>query len=230
MKAIWISGAALGVTGALALATLVGRGHRAHLERAAGLEESASSADTMAALVDQMGRMRGELELLRAQQAAAGVRPAQPPAAGGVSAPDRSAARDDPPATPRSAADAQAETFRYVKHADQVLAAEPKDKTWGDARDLPRRVEGVLPSGSNLESVSCGTTLCRVETTHATLSAYRTFTRSMSFWPKPGDTEIKTFWPGPTAFLVVSDPGGETDAVRAVAYLARPGSNLPSAP
>ena len=227
MKMKWISGAALGVTGALALAMLVGRGHRADLKRAAGLEETAGSADKMAALVDQMGRMRGELELLRAQQAAAGARPA----AGSLSAPDHPAARDDPAATARpSAADAQAETFQYVKHADQVLAAEPKDKSWNDARDLPRRVEGVLPSGSNLESVSCGTTLCRVETTHATLSAYRTFTRSMSFWPKLGDTEIKTFWPGPTAFLVVSDPGGETDPVRAVAYLARPGDNLPSPP
>ncbi len=122
------------------------------------------------------------------------------------------------------------QTIQYVENADRVVASEARDASWTDARELPGKVKAILPSGSGVDSVTCGSTLCRVETTHPTMEAYRAFLGGLTPMPKPGDTEFKSLWAGPSAFLVLNDPPNDGQEVHAVAYMARAGNQLPSPP
>jgi hypothetical protein len=179
-------------------------------------------------MAEQMQSMQRELRALRAERTAAPQRvaPAEPAAGQAVEPqPQRT------PAPAERAAEPIAEqTKRYVEHADRVLAEQARDSTWSEARDLPLKLNAILPRGSSIQSVSCGTTLCRVETIHHGLDAYQAFVGDLASRPKAGDTEFKKFWSGPSAYLQLGDPEEQHGELHAVAYLARENAALPELP
>src|SRR4029077_7212828 len=117
-------------------------------------------------LATMVGELQGELRLLQSQKRDLRASPAN--ASAPVAAPPSATSRHDEYRAPVvvSPAEEQAEAFRYLQYADGVLKSEAKDNRWNDARELAPRIRTVLPAGSQVQSVDCGTTLCRVETRH----------------------------------------------------------------
>lgn len=88
------------------------------------------------------------------------------------------------------------------------------DPSWSkeSARQLRNQVLDILQSHSDLVSVDCHISMCKIETRHPDLDAYRAFVKDGLFSPK-----FK--WDGPgMATLERTEPDG---AVVAVAYLGR---------
>jgi hypothetical protein len=95
------------------------------------------------------------------------------------------------------------------------------DPAWSQrtTETLTQGIHAVLPSGSRLQRLECRGTLCRIETSHADLDAYRTYTQDAFM----GQTRLTT---GAAFGTVVGEPVPGRPVV-AVAFVARDGNELP---
>jgi hypothetical protein len=105
-----------------------------------------------------------------------------------------------------------------------VFVKEAEDRAWApEARHgIEEKLTGALPDGSSVSSVSCRSTMCRVETVHADVGHYGEFVRHAFLNP------AAQVWTGPGFSMVMGEPG--SGKLVTVAFLARPGSNLPPVP
>lgn len=105
---------------------------------------------------------------------------------------------------------------------EAVFQNDPYDAAWSQqtAATLTRGIHAVLPPGSRLERLDCRGTLCRIETSHADLEAYRVYTLDTF---QGHDTRVIT---GAAFQTVVGEPVPGKPVV-AVAFVARDGHDLP---
>lgn len=208
------------------------------LEERAGRQaaEASAAADRaqLQALAESVQGVQRELRATRVQRASA---PHPRPAAGlaepaDVHAEQEAALEEPVAAEPTAELTVAEQTEQFVDHADQVLAVEARDSSWREASELPVKLKTILPAGSLLEAVTCGSTLCRVESKHRNLDAYNAFVAELASRPKPGVPPPSTpFWGGSSAaYLVLGDQENLDPAseVHAIAYLARENAILPS--
>lgn len=96
------------------------------------------------------------------------------------------------------------------------FAVQPVGRNWGDgaATEVRTKVVARLPKDSQLRSIECRESMCRLETSHHDEETYRAFvSRSLS---SPDFN-----WQGTMAFVPLrTDSSGE---ITTVAYLMRPG-------
>jgi hypothetical protein len=162
---------------------------------------------------DDLARMQQELEQLKSdvrrkpQLIPVPVSPAAPAAA--AEAASRTAS---PPAPPPTEAE-------VLAHLGSSFSREPTDPRWsGEAATQARTALATrLTAGSAIQKVECKSTLCRMEISHLDLDSFRQSVRSTFLAPDNG------LWNGAWMAAVVDTDNG----VRAVAYLARPGADLP---
>jgi len=108
-------------------------------------------------------------------------------------------------------------------HYAAAFTAEDEDADWASRarQTAEERVRADLPAGSELRSVECRASICRIETSHADRDGFREFARRAFNDPTTG------VWNGGSFSTIVSgntDPG---TPIVVVSYLAREGSNLP---
>jgi hypothetical protein len=147
----------------------------------------------------------------------------------GSSASQRARAQDQ-----ASAAEASLAIQRWWDSVDRgtedAFAAEPVDEHWEARRQLMEKLPAALPQGSTIMDLDCRTTLCRVETKHVDAARYAQFTQQFDI--KPGQRAEDALWGGSSRFVSAPDDideeAQESDQVIGVAFLARPGSELPS--
>lgn len=103
------------------------------------------------------------------------------------------------------------------------FSAEAVDTSWSRAatEKLARSLHAVLRDESTLAQIECRETLCRIETRHHDLGAFRTYVHDA--YVEPG-TDIS----GRGAFVGVLNEPSEGGPVVAVAYVAGRGGGLPS--
>jgi hypothetical protein len=179
--------------------------------------ELAQMSQAIAALQHELRALRHEQ---RAQLDHREPAPAEP-----VDDADAVAAQPPAPAEPEDPAE---RVDRYAASADRVLAKQPRDVSWAEARALPQRLGAILPSGSQIRAIECGTSLCRVETRHRTRDAYRAFLTGMNPEPKNGQDTL--FWNGAAMYLQIGESDDPQAEVLAVAYLTRGDTPLPPMP
>lgn len=153
---------------------------------------------------------------------------ARPPA----SAPDHSLAH--PAGSPASSAVVERPTTpvqpghpvplsvqEVVDNLEAAVHGEPSDPHWSrQAEDLARaRLERTLTT-SRLESVHCGASLCRLETSHPSQEALEQFREQVLMAPEP------VLWNGAAYSSVQGDARAGT--LVTVSYLAREGRPLPT--
>jgi hypothetical protein len=122
------------------------------------------------------------------------------------------------PANPRPTPSSQEFRDRF----QAFFRSEAVDSSWNwiAADAVTKGVQAVLPAGSTIRSVECRGTLCRIETSHADVEAFRTWAHN-AFLKR--ETRV-----GTSGFFasVVGEPNPGNPVV-AVAYLAREGKQLP---
>jgi hypothetical protein len=144
---------------------------------------------------------------------------ARPPAAAGL--PDSSAGGERPaPAAPPSPP-APLSAQEVVASLEEAVHGEPVDPRWSrQAEDLARaRLERTLTT-SRLESVHCGASVCRLETSHPSQEALEQFREQVLMAPEP------VLWNGAAYSSVQGDARAGTLVM--VSYLAREGRPLPT--
>jgi hypothetical protein len=139
--------------------------------------------------------------------------PAEPPASGaGVERP--------PPVTPPDHPVPPSEQER-VASLEEAVHGEPIDPHWSrQAEDLTRSNLGRILTTSRLESVHCGASLCRLETSHPSQEALEQFREQVLMAPAP------VLWNGATYSSVQGDARAGT--LVTVSYVAREGRPLPT--
>ncbi|QSQ27072.1 hypothetical protein JY651_20095 [Pyxidicoccus parkwayensis] len=137
---------------------------------------------------------------------------AEPPASGaGVERPV--------PATPPERPTPPSEEER-VASLEEAVHGEPIDPRWSQqAEDLARSNLSRVLTTSRLESVHCGASLCRVETSHPSQEALEQFREQVLMAPTP------VLWNGATYSSVQGDAREGT--LTTVSYVAREGRPLP---
>jgi hypothetical protein len=162
----------------------------------------------------RMGAGLAAVSRLGALAEAARARPAPAPdkAEGTAPAPAEPAHEHAPPPDP-------AETRAQYQ---QAFSLEPVDRDWSSSAQakLQEAVSALMPKTSQVVSLECRTSLCRVQVRHRNLDDYRSFTQDAYL---KGDTHI---WNGQMFSTLVGDP--TNDGVMTVAFLAREGHLLPS--
>jgi len=103
---------------------------------------------------------------------------------------------------------------------DSRFGTESSDPKWSRATSvlIDSHIHSGLPGGSQVTSVECHTTLCRVESKHANLTGYRKFVDEALLFPKGG-------WSGPIITQILN-PGAPDKEVVSVAYLLREGQDI----
>jgi hypothetical protein len=117
----------------------------------------------------------------------------------------------------------QASSEAYLEYVSSAFNRETAHPTWNPTSELRDKVNGVLPEGSSLRSLSCRTSMCRMETSHRDARTYGDFTRSLVMQGDGGSV-----WAGPAFFEMIREPTGAGDELVAVAYLGR--ESLPFIP
>jgi hypothetical protein len=103
---------------------------------------------------------------------------------------------------------------------DRVFYSAPRDRSWGaEAEGTVRNaLKRTMPEGSQMESLNCTASLCRIETTHASPGDYQKFVEASITGPESG------LWNGAAFSSVVRDDRGE---LTVVSFIAREGTELP---
>ncbi|HLM47866.1 MAG TPA: hypothetical protein VK458_28640 [Myxococcaceae bacterium] len=124
-----------------------------------------------------------------------------------------------PPAQPERPAPLSVQ--EVVERLEEAVHAEPSDPQWSrQAEDLARaRLERTLTT-SRLESVHCGASLCRLETSHPNQEALEQFREQVLMASEP------VLWNGAAYASVQGDARAGT--LVTVSYLAREGRPLPT--
>jgi hypothetical protein len=106
---------------------------------------------------------------------------------------------------------------------DGTFSAQRVDASWaGTAQNLAsERLRATLPEGSEVRSVECRASLCRIETSHTDEQRYESFVRQTFLDPK---TQL---WNG-GLFSTTLDDGQSEGRLVMVSYLAREGQAVPS--
>jgi hypothetical protein len=115
---------------------------------------------------------------------------------------------------PLSPADEQVATHH-------MFAQEPIDPAWSRSEEhrVYKHISAVIPGRSRIIRSECRATMCRVETSHATLEDYQTYLRSVFMDPQ------HSLQSGPTMSTLLSD--SNSDVIASVSYIARPDHALP---
>lgn len=168
-----------------------------------------------------MGEQRAHLERLTREVALA---PASAPGQTQAlpSAPPASSAgveRPNPPAPPEHPVPPSEQEM--VASLEEAVHGEPIDPRWSrQAEDLARARLARTLTTSRLESVHCGASLCRVETSHPTQEALEQFREQVLMATEP------VLWNGATYSSVQGDALAGT--LVTVSYVAREGRPLPA--
>jgi hypothetical protein len=127
--------------------------------------------------------------------------------------------RPPPPAQPGHPVPLSAQEL--VTSLEEAVHGEPMDPHWSrQTEDLARaRLERTLTT-SRLESVHCGASLCRLETSHPSQEALEQFREQILMAPEP------VLWNGASYSSVQGDARAGT--LVTVSYLAREGRPLPT--
>jgi hypothetical protein len=118
------------------------------------------------------------------------------------------------------AAAAERDVQKLRDSIESNFAAQPVDRKWGDsiAADVRAKVGAALREGSELRSIECRASICRLETSHPDEATYQAFVSKSLSSPEFN-------WQGAMAFAPLrTESSGE---VTWVAYLMRPGYALP---
>jgi hypothetical protein len=107
---------------------------------------------------------------------------------------------------------------------DSTFHAEPFDSGWagGAQRLAAERLRETLPEGSEVRSVECRSSLCRIETSHTDGPHYQEFVRKAFLNP---DTKL---WNGGLFSTRLDDASQAEGRTVVVAYLARDGQGIPA--
>lgn len=140
---------------------------------------------------------------------------------------DGSVAANDTPSTVEPEAEAEAETSLEVTELrdgiQNAFVTEGRDPWSSGANHLvTTKVVASLGSNGRLRSVECRSTMCRVETTHASSRQSRQFARRLFILP--GERP----WNGAIFAAPEAASGDSREPVLAVYYLMREGFSLPS--
>lgn len=105
---------------------------------------------------------------------------------------------------------------------DRILANDGTT-TWSStaAQIIGQRMPDLLPAGSQLLRVECGTEFCRIQTTHGNVDEFRQFVDQAFLMPEG------RLWNGGFFASIVDGPDS-SDGVEAIAYLAKDGIPLPT--
>jgi hypothetical protein len=108
-------------------------------------------------------------------------------------------------------------------HLERFFNSDTGNTVWTPSAvdTVTRGVQAVLPPGSRLAHVECRGALCRIETSHFDVDEFRTYARDAF-----SNSGTRVGLGGAFAGLLAEPTPGSP--VRAVAYLARDGSELPS--
>jgi hypothetical protein len=153
-----------------------------------------------------------DLAVARAQAAAPAPAPdkAERPRPGR----DESAPDHAPPPSPAE----------MTAHYQQAFSQESIDRDWSSSArtKFQTGASTLLPKASEIVSLECRTSICRVQVRHHSLEDYRAFTQDAYL---KGNTHI---WDGQMFTTIIGEAG--TDSVMTVAFLARDGRSLPAMP
>jgi hypothetical protein len=183
---------------------------------------------------DHLAHQR-EIAGLRAEMGAIARSPADPPPAVTVREireiaaprPDREGGENAAAAAPTASADAPSAnrapadaTERRVQY-NAKFSDEYRDAQWATASQdvATAKLKTILPPTSELKSVECRSSMCKIETTHEDAEHYRDFANNAFMNP----TTVP--WNGAFFSTGAEDPA--TGRFVAVAYLGREGQPLP---
>jgi hypothetical protein len=98
------------------------------------------------------------------------------------------------------------------------------DSTWDarTAKEAVAKIRAALPDGSTFRSFECRAVMCRVETSHADVAAYRKFVKTAFM------SSATRLWNGPGFSTRLSDEGSPGKPLVTVSYIAREGQALPA--
>jgi hypothetical protein len=187
-------------------------------------------------LVHDARSRRAEIDGLRAQLAAVASAPAptvtvrevtrelvpvpaphdEEPAAAAAAAPGANAeAKGAAPSPPRM--EPAEQRARYSSKFNE----EPRDAQWASASQATAtaKLTAVLPPSSELTSVECRSSMCKIETVHEDVERYHEFAKGAFMDPKTVP------WNG--AFFSTGSVDPATGKFVAVAYLVREGEPMP---
>jgi hypothetical protein len=127
--------------------------------------------------------------------------------------------RDDEPSHAR-----RTEPSMIGARLEEHVAQERHDPAWStDAqRTAGARLVGTIPETSELRSIECRASMCRIETVHQDIDHYQPFVYRAFM------NQETHLWNGGFFATLLGDPA--KDKVTTVAYLARDGEALPSIP
>jgi hypothetical protein len=115
---------------------------------------------------------------------------------------------------------------------DRVAASFEADSPVASSQDrapeLARRIRAMIAPGSSVRSLECRSSLCRLETMHASLDDFRGFMQHAFHAPDAG-TRVSN---GPVLAALLAPPVAGQPVI-AVAYLGREGSvpsGMPAGP
>jgi hypothetical protein len=149
-----------------------------------GSDGSERAAQELAVLRDELAQLRAELRELRGVGRAVEVAPRP---ARRVSAPtDRPLDREERADADAELVEREPESARPLAQLEAEHGAEPRDRAWSErAEELITRAfdadssaageHGAGLSGSEVESIDCRSTVCRVDVTHADTAALADF-------------------------------------------------------
>lgn len=103
---------------------------------------------------------------------------------------------------------------------DREFYAAPRDRGWAaDAENTVRNaLRRTVAEGTQVESVHCNGSVCRIESTHASTTEYQKFVETSLAGTNSG------MWNGAVFSSVVRDENGD---VTVVSFVAREGTSLP---
>jgi hypothetical protein len=130
-------------------------------------------------------------------------------------------AKSDAPVSESRAAQPSMTAMEVLDHLDGVFDHEKEDRTWTASTTARAKISALLPATSELRSIECRTSMCRIETAHHDPESYQRFVRTAFMDP---ETRL---WNGGAFSKVLPGQDGQGTVIT-VAYLAREGQGLPS--
>ena len=106
-----------------------------------------------------------------------------------------------------------------------MFGSDHTDSSWtgADLRQANAKIGAALPEGSQLLSLECRASMCRIETSHKDMEHYHAFVRAAFMTP---ETEI---WNSGTISTPLRDDTAPGEPLVMVSYVGREGHDLPPA-
>lgn len=196
--------------------------------------ESKAAPERVDSLTSSFKEERAEARQPRVDRAPAAVLPVAPlPSATRAVSPDLVAGSVIDAGTPAgsiaAAVDRPAPTLLTPREVGGELeevffTADEKDHAWAREAEsvAATKLRDLLPQGSELRSLQCRGSMCRIETMHADLTAYQQFVQSAALDP------TTHLWNGGMFSTIVDDAPTPDGRLTTVAYIAREGEPLPT--